>query len=209
MLSSNRLCKWHEDMQEFLLRFEHLPGKENPVADALSRGVNETKKTFTNEPILKDFGGKHHEEPRAKTPASANPIILQKGNLGKELTQCITNDCEAYARDNLHGLCKGCWATAYENRESELLGGGVSWQDAANEIRKTAPSGQKRKFMGQFEIRGKRPGGPKETSTECSSYFTCSDYTCPHRHSQYRDDGENGQNDKRRPTAPQKRRRNH
>ena len=35
MLSSNRLCKWHEDMQEFLLRFKHLPGKDNLVAEAL------------------------------------------------------------------------------------------------------------------------------------------------------------------------------
>lgn len=42
-LSSNRLCKWNEDMQEFMLQFEHLPGKDNPVADALSRGVREAK----------------------------------------------------------------------------------------------------------------------------------------------------------------------
>ena len=35
MLSSNQLCKWHEDMQEFILRFEHLPRRDNPVADAL------------------------------------------------------------------------------------------------------------------------------------------------------------------------------
>ena len=76
-LSSKRLCKWHEDMQEFLLRFDHLPGTENPVADALWRGVKETKKTFTNEPIQGDFEGKHHEKPRATTPASANPVILQ------------------------------------------------------------------------------------------------------------------------------------
>ena len=205
-LSSNRLCKWHEDMQEFMLRFEHLPGKDNPVADALSRGVTKTKKDFTNEPILGDFDGKHNEKPRAKTPASANPVILQNG---KELTQCVTKDCEAYARGNSHGLCQGCWTTAYEKRKSELLGGGVSWQDAANEIRRTAHPGQKRKSTGQFEMRGKRKGGPKETSMECSSYFTCSDNTCPHRHSQYRDAGEDEQKDKRRPTAPRERRRNH
>ena len=205
-LSSNRLCKWHEDMQEFMLRFEHLPGKDNPVADALSRGVTETKKIFTNRPILRDFEGKHHEEPRAKTPASANPVILQNG---KELTQCVSKDCEAYARGNSHGLCQGCWATAYEKRKSELLGGGVSWQDAANEIKRTTPPGQKRKFTGQFEMRGKRPGGPKETSMECSSYFTCSDNACPHRHSQYRDAGENGQKDKRRPTVRRRRGKNH
>ena len=96
-LSSNRLCKWHEDVQEFLLRFEHLPGTEIPVAEALSRGVKETKKIFTNEPILGDFEGKHHEKPRAKTPASANPAILQNG---KELAQCATKVCEAYARGN-------------------------------------------------------------------------------------------------------------
>ena len=205
-LSSNRLCKWHEDMQDFMLRFEHLPGIENPVADALSRGVKETKKTFTNEPILGDFDGKHHEKPRAKTPASANPVILQNG---KELAQCATNDCEAYARGNPHGLCQGCWATAYGKRREELLGGGVTWQDAANEIRRTAPSGQKRKSAGQFEIRGRRPGGPKETSLESSSYFTCSDNACPHRHSQLRDAGENGHKDKRRPVAPRRRRKNH
>ena len=205
-LSSNRLCKWHEDMQEFLLRFEHLPGTENPVADALLRGVNETKKTFTNEPILRNFEGKHHDKPRAKTSASANPVILQKG---KELARCATNDCEAFARNNSHGLCQGCWATAYDKRRSELLGGGVSWQEAANEVKRTGASNRKRKSSGQFEMRGKRPGGPKETSMECSSYFTCSDITCPHRHSQYRDTGKNGQKDKRRPTAPWKRRRNH
>lgn len=78
-LSSNGLCKWHEDMQEFMLRFEHLPGKDNPVADAHSRGVAETKKVFSNESILKAFEGKHHEKPREKTTASANPIVLQPG----------------------------------------------------------------------------------------------------------------------------------
>ena len=89
-------------MQEFLLRFEHLPGTENPVAEALSRGIKETKKIFINEPILGDFEGKHHEKPRAKTPASANPAIPQNG---KELAQCATNDCEAYALRNSDGLC--------------------------------------------------------------------------------------------------------
>ena len=205
-LSSNRLCKWHEDMQEFMLRFEHLPGKDNPVADALSRGVNGSKREFTNEPILQQFEGKHHEKPRAKTDASANPVILQNG---QDLRECTTQDCEAYARNNAHGLCQGCWAAAYEKRKKELLGGGVSWQEAANEIQAKAPSGQKRKFTGQFEMRGKKPGGPKETSMECSSYFTCSDNACPHLHSQYRDAGESRQKDKRRPTAPRKRRRNH
>ena len=205
-LSSNRLCKWHEDMQVFLLRFEHLPGKDNPVADALPRSVNETKKTFTNEPILKDFEGKHHKKPHAKTTASANPVILQNG---QDLHECTTQDCEAYARGNVHGLCQGCWATANEKRKKELLGSGVWWQEAANEIRETAPSGQKRKFTGQFEMRGKRPGGPKETSMECSSYFTCADGACPHLHSQYRDTGGNGKKDKRRPPAPWRRRRNH
>ena len=122
-LSSNRLCKWHGDMQEFLLRFEHLPGTENPVADALSRGVKETKKTFTNEPIPGDFEGKHHEKPRAKTPALANPVILENG---KELAQCATNDFEAYARSNSHGLWQGYWATAFAKRMEELLGGGVT-----------------------------------------------------------------------------------
>ena len=78
-LSTNQLCKWHEDMQEFLLRFEHIPGKDNPVADALSWGVKETKKTFTNELILDEFQGDHHEKPSAKTTALANPVILQKG----------------------------------------------------------------------------------------------------------------------------------
>ena len=76
-LSSNHLCKWHEDMQEFMLRFEHLPGKENPVADALSPGVTETKRIFTYEPMLRQFEGEHHEKPCAKTTASANPVILQ------------------------------------------------------------------------------------------------------------------------------------
>ena len=153
-------------MQEFLLRFEHLPGTENPVADALSRGVKETKKIFTNEPIPGDFDGKHHQKPRPKTPASANPAILQKG---KEFAQCATNDCEAYARGNSHGQCQGCWAMAYDKRRSELLGGGVSWQSAANEIKNTAPPDRNRKSSGQFEMRGKKPGGPKETSMECSS----------------------------------------
>ena len=160
-LSSNRLCKWHEDLQEFMLHFEHLLGKDNPVADALCRGVPGSKKEFTNKPTLQNFEGKHHEKPHAKTAASANPVILQNG---KELTQCTTKDCEAYARGNSHGMCQGCWATAYDKRRSELLGGGVSWQDAANEIKGTAPSDRKRKFSGQFELRGKKPGGAKETS---------------------------------------------
>ena len=205
-LSSNRLCKWHEDMQEFMLRFEHLPGKDNPVADALSRGVTETKKAFTNEPILGKIEGIHHEKPRAKTIASANPVILRNG---QDLRECTTPGCEAYGRGNAHGLCQGCWATTYEKRRNELLGEGTTWQSAANEIKEAAPSGEKRKFAGQIEMRGKRPGGPKETSMECSSYFTCSDNACPHRHSQYRDAGEDGQKDKKRPTAPRNRRRNH
>ena len=75
-LSSNCLCKWHEDIQKFMLRFEHLAGKDNPVEDALSMGVPETKNTFTNEPILRDFAGKYHENPREETSASANPVIL-------------------------------------------------------------------------------------------------------------------------------------
>ena len=202
-LSSNRLCKWHEDMQDFLLRFEHLPGTENPVADALLRGVKETKNTFTNEPILGDFEGKHHEKPRAKSPASANPVILQNG---KELAQCDTNDCEAYARSNSHGLCQVCWATAYAKRREELLGGGVTTQDAANDMKNSAPFDRKRKLTGQFEMRGKRPGGPKETSIECSSYFTCADGACPHQHSRFRDTGDNEKKDKRKPAAHQRRR---
>ena len=204
-LSSNRLCKWHEDMQEFMLRFEHLPGRENPVADALSRGVTETKRVFTNEPMLHQFEGEHHEKPYAKTTALADPVILQKG---QDLRECTTQSCEAYARGNAHGRCQGCWAVAYEKRKKELLGGGVTWQDAANEVNNSAPSDRKRKLTDQFEIRGKRPGGAKETSMECSSSFTCSDNTCPNRHSQYREAGENRQKDKRRPT-PRGRRRNH
>ena len=51
ILSSNRLCKWHEDMQEFLVPFEHLPGKDNRVADALSRGVKETKRSSKTSPF--------------------------------------------------------------------------------------------------------------------------------------------------------------
>ena len=200
-LSSNRLCKWHEDMQEFMLRFKHLPGRENPVADALSRGVTDTKKTFTNEPILA-----HYEKPRAKTTTSASPVILQNG---QDLRECTTPECEAYARGNAHGLCQGCWAIAYDQRRSELLGGGVSWQNAANEIREAAPSDQKRKYTGQFEMRGKRPGGPKETSIECSSYFTCTDGTCPHQHSRFRDAGGSREKDKRKASARGKRRRNH
>ena len=162
------------------------------MADALSRGVAETKKTFTNEPILGNFEGKHREEPRAKTAASANPVILQAG---KELVQCAAKDCEAYARGNSHGLCQGCWATAYDKRRNELLGGGVSCQDATSEIRDTTPPDRKRKFAGQFEMRGKSPGGPKETSMECSSYFTCTDSACPHRHSRFRDAGGEEQKD--------------
>ena len=68
-----------QDMIEFLLRCEHLPGKDNPVTDALLRGVGEIKKVFTNEPILDTFEGKHHEKPRAKTNASAHPVIVRNG----------------------------------------------------------------------------------------------------------------------------------
>ena len=193
-LCSNRLCKWHEDMQEFLLRFEHLPGKDNPVADALSRGVTETRKVFSNEPILDAFEGRHHEKPRAKTTALANPVILEKG---KELQECTTKDCEALARGNAHRLCQGCWPTAYEKRRNELLGAGVSWEKAANEIQGTGTPGQKRKFTGQIEMRGKRPGEPKETSIDCSSFFTCADGACPHKHFRPRNAGENDEKDKR------------
>ena len=62
-LSSNRLCKWHEDMQELMLRFEHLPGKENPVADALSRGVTETKRIFTYERCCVNSKGNIRKSP--------------------------------------------------------------------------------------------------------------------------------------------------
>ena len=191
-LSSNRLCKWHEDMQEFMLRFEHLPGRDNPVADALSRGVEETKKGFTNEPILSAFEGKHHEKPRAKTAASANPVILEKG---KDLRECTTRDCEALARGNAHGLCQGCWATTYEKRRNELLGAGVSWQEAANEIKELETPGKKRKFTGQIEMRGKGPGEPKETSIDCSSFVTCADGACPHKHFRPGNAGKNEKKD--------------
>ena len=40
---------------------------------------------------------------------------------GKELAQCTTDDCEAYARGNAQELCQGCWAAAYGKRRSELL----------------------------------------------------------------------------------------
>ena len=73
-LSSNRLCKWRKDLQEFLLRFEHLPGNENPVADALLQAVNENEKEFTNKGILAAF-----EQPHAKTNGPANQIIFQEG----------------------------------------------------------------------------------------------------------------------------------
>ena len=96
-------------MQQFLLWFEHLPGKDNPVADALSRGVKEIKKEFTNEPILDGFQGDHHEKPQAKTTASANPVILRNR---QDLRDCTTPGCEAYAQGNAYGLCQGCWATA-------------------------------------------------------------------------------------------------
>ena len=86
--------QWREDIQEFMLRFEHLPRKDNPIADALSRRVMETKWKFSDEPTLDDFDGKHHEKPRAKTTASANPVILQKG---QETHECTTKDCEALA----------------------------------------------------------------------------------------------------------------
>lgn len=114
-------------MQEFMIRFEHPPGKENPVGDALSRGVTETKKTLTNEPIIAQY-----KKPCAKTTASANPVILRNE---QDLRECTTPGCEAYARGNAHGLCQGCWATAYDKRRNELLGGGVSWQDAANNVK--------------------------------------------------------------------------
>ena len=116
-----------------MLCYENLAGKNDPVADALSSGVPETKNTFTNEPIKRDFARKHHEKPGKETSASANPVILQAG---KGLSQCATKDCEACARGNAHGLCQGCWATAYDKPRKELLGGGIKWQDAANEIKR-------------------------------------------------------------------------
>ena len=194
-ISSNRVCKWHEDMQEFLLRFEHLPGKDNPVADALSRGVTETRKVFTNEPILEAFEGDHHEKHRAKTNALANPVILQRG---QDPQKCTTQDCEALARGNAHGLCQGCWATAYEKKCTELHGAGVPWQEAANKVKETAISEQKRKFKGPIEMRGKNPGGLKETSIDCSSFISFADGACPHRHFRLWDAAHTRKWDKRR-----------
>lgn len=73
------------------------PGKDNPVVDALSRGVLETKKTFTHEST---------ERLRAKTIPSANLEILREG---QDLRECTTKDCEAYAQGNAHGLCQAYW----------------------------------------------------------------------------------------------------
>ena len=110
------------------------------MADALSRGVIETKKVFINEPVLNEFEGKHHEVPRAKTTASANPVILRNG---QEIHECTTKDCEALARGTSRGLCQGCWAMVYAKRRSELLGAGVLWQEAANEIKRTTSPAKK------------------------------------------------------------------
>ena len=176
-------------MQEFLLRFEHLPGNENPVADALSRGVATTKKAFTNEPVLS-----HFEKPCVKTMASANPVILEPG---KEIRECTTPHCEALARNNSHQLCQGCWATAYEKRRSELLAPGIGWSEAAEEVRQTGVVDRKRKNADQFEMRSKKMANPKKTSLRCVSYFTCADGACPHQHLLSRDAGERGPKDKR------------
>ena len=128
------------------------------------------------------------------TTASANPVILERV---KDLRECTTTDCEALARGNAHGLCQGCWATAYEKRGNELLGTGVSWQDAVNEINETVTSGLKRKDGGQIEMRGKKLWGPKETSIDFSSFFTCADGACPHKQFHSKNAGKNEEKDKR------------
>ena len=128
------------------------------------------------------------------TTASANPVILERV---KDLRECTTTDCEALARGNAHGLCQRCRATAYEKRRNELLGTGVSWQNAVNEIKETATSGQKRKDTGQIEMRGKKLGGPMETSIHCSSFFTCADGACPHKHFHSKNASKNKEKDKR------------
>ena len=138
--------------------------KDNPVADALSRGTTETKKTFTHEPILDYFNGKNHEKPRAKTNALANPVILQKG---QDTRKCTTTDCEALSRGNIKGLCQGCWATAYEKRRNVLLAPGAPWEKAAEEVREAAAPDRKRKNAGRIEMRGKRVANPERTSLRC------------------------------------------
>jgi hypothetical protein len=40
-ISSERLCGWNETLASFNLRLTHLPGKENIVADALSRQIED------------------------------------------------------------------------------------------------------------------------------------------------------------------------
>ena len=147
-----------------------------------------------HEPMLDEFDGKHHEKPRAKTNASANPVILQNG---QEISECATTDCEAPARGNKQGLCHGCWPHAYEKRRSELLAPGAPWEKAAKEIREAAASDSKRKYTGPFEMRGKKVANPEQTSLKCVSYFTCADGTCPHDHSPSRDAGGNSERDKR------------
>ena len=188
-MSSNRLCKWHEDMQELLQKCEHLPANENPVADTLSRGVAVTKKVFTNEPVLSNF-----EKPPVKTMAAASPVILE---LGKETRQCTTPDCEALARNNSHQLCQVSWATVYEKQQSELLAPGIGWSEAAKEVKQTRIVDRKRKNADQFVMRYQRMANPKLTSLRHVSYFSCTDGACPQEHSLSWDAGDRSLKHKR------------
>ena len=70
------------------------------------------------------------------------------------------------------------------------------------------PPAKKRKFTGQYEMRGKKPGGPKETSIDCPSFFTCADGACPHKHFRSKNASENEEKDKRTTFPRQRRGRN-
>ncbi len=76
---SGRFARWYLTIQEFMPKFNHLPGRANVVADALSRNV--PVGATTQQPIIENFSMQELKAERHKHPTWGKVIFaLESGD---------------------------------------------------------------------------------------------------------------------------------